>query len=166
MIFVGIDSGVTGGIAFIKGTRATVHDMPVKAVKVGEKLRNKLDAYGLAVLLRKECPADEKAMVYLEYLHARAEQGSSGKRNGMQSQGAMMEMFGGICATLTILRMTVVPVYPQAWKRIYGLHDDKTAARKTAMRLYPEQQDDLKRVKDDGRAEALLIAHYGKGKFE
>lgn len=162
MILVGIDSGVTGGVAFIGDRTASVFDMPVKAVRVGEKLRNKLDAYQLAMLLRKHCPADEDAVVYLEQLHARAEQGTTGRRNGMQSQGAMMELFGGICATLAILRMQVVPVYPIAWKRYYALDSDKNAARAMATRLYHGLEPDLRRVKDDGRAEALLIAHYGR----
>lgn len=164
MIVVGIDSGVTGGIAFIGHNRASVHDMPVRAVRVGEKLRNKLDAHQLAALIRKQCPADEDAVVYLEQLHARAEQGSTGKRNGMQSQGAMMEMFGGITATLDILRMRVVPVYPVTWKRNYALDSSKTAARQMAARLYRGLEAEFRRVKDDGRAEALLIAHYGWGK--
>lgn len=160
MIVLGIDSGVTGGVAII-GQTAKVFDIPVRAVRVGESLRNKLDALALARLIRDNCPADEAAVVFLEQLHARAEQGQSGKRNGMQSQGAMMEFFGGITATLQILRMTVHPVYPQAWKRIYNLGTDKNASRAMAARLYPELQPELKRVRDDGRAEALLIAHYG-----
>lgn len=164
MIIVGIDSGVTGGVAFIGERTASVFDMPVRAVRVGEKLRNKLDAHALAKLLRLHCPADESAVVYLEQLHARAEQGSSGKRNGMQSQGAMMELFGGICATLDILRMQVVPVYPIAWKRFYALDSSKTAAREMATRLYTGLAHDFRRVKDDGRAEAMLIAHYGRRK--
>lgn len=166
MIIVGIDSGATGGVAFLGGSRAAVHDMPVKPVKVGQKMRNKLDAYALARLLRDNCPADQKAVVYLEQLHARAEQGGSDKRNGMQSQGAMMEMFGGICATLAVLRMEVVPVYPQSWKRPFALDSDKNAARAIAAKLYPSLQDSLKRVKDDGRADALLIAHYGLGRVQ
>lgn len=164
MIVVGIDSGATGGVAFIGERTASVFDMPVKAVRVGEKLRNKLDAYRLAELLRRHCPADESVVVYLEQLHARAEQGNSGKRNGMQSQGAMMEMFGGICATLAILRMEVVPVYPVTWKRFYGLDSSKTAARDKATTLYGNLAHDFRRVKDDGRAEAVLIAHYGRCK--
>lgn len=161
MIVVGIDSGVTGGVAILNGGRRSVHDMPVMPVKVGDKTRKKLDAYTLARLLRDCCPVDEDAVVYLEQLHARAEQGGSGKRNGMQSQGAMMEMFGGICATLAILRMRVVPVYPQSWKHFYGLDGDKSAARHKASVLYPDLASGLQRIKDDGRAEALLIAHFG-----
>lgn len=164
MIIVGIDSGVTGGVAFIGERSASVFDMPVRAVRVGEKMRNKLDAYALAKLLRTNCPAEEGTkgvIVYLEQLHARAEQGNTGRRNGMQSQGAMMELFGGICATLDILRMQVVPVYPIAWKNYYALPSSKTAAREMATRLYRGLESDFRRVKDDGRAEAMLIAHYG-----
>lgn len=167
MIFVGIDSGATGGVAFIGPNGvASVHDMPVVSVKVGEKTRKKLDAYTLARLLRDQCPATADAVVYLEQLHARAQQGGSGKSNSMQSQGAMMETFGGICATLAVLRMRVVPVYPQSWKQMYHLDADKNAARATASMLFPSLQDSLKRVKDDGRAEALLIAQYGRRRSE
>lgn len=166
MIVIGIDSGLTGGIAFLRTGAAapTVFDLPTFEVKVGEKLRRKLDALELARLVRREVPADAGAVVYLEQLHARAEQGGSTKRNGMQSQGAMMECFGAVCATLQILRLPVVPVYPQSWKRIYDLGSDKTAARAMGATLYPSLSADLKRVRDDGRADAVLIAHFGTTK--
>lgn len=38
----------------------------------------------------------------------------------------------------------------------------KSAAREVVSQKYPKQKDEFKRVKDDGKAEACLIALYGK----
>ena len=39
---------------------------------------------------------------------------------------------------------------------------EKSAARFKAMALFPSLADQLKLVKHDGRAEALLLAEYGR----
>jgi hypothetical protein len=41
-----------------------------------------------------------------------------------------------------------------------GLHSDKGESRALAMRLWPDHGDRFARVKDDGRAEAALIAWW------
>lgn len=166
MIHIGIDSGATGAIAFIgPGDRVTVHDMPMQAVRVGMKLRNELNGHMLAQLIRGRCPADEAAEVWLEQIQARG-QNAGGAGQSMGSQGAMMATFGGITAILSALRMTVHRVYPVTWKGIYSLGADKNAARERAALLYPAVQDGLKRKRDDGRADSLLIAHFGKQRHE
>ena len=53
-------------------------------------------------------------------------------------------------------------VTPGVWKAYFGLSADKGVARGYAMKRFPKLADQLARVKDDGRAEALLIALYGK----
>jgi crossover junction endodeoxyribonuclease RuvC len=52
-------------------------------------------------------------------------------------------------------------VSPMAWRRFMGLSGDKDAARALASRLAPKDADQWARKKDDGRAEAALIALYG-----
>lgn len=52
-------------------------------------------------------------------------------------------------------------VTPSTWKAHFGLSADKGVARGYAMKRFPALADQLSRVKDDGRAEALLIALYG-----
>ena len=52
-------------------------------------------------------------------------------------------------------------VTPVSWKRSLNLPSDKDAARRLAQQWYPKVADQLKRKKDEHRAEALLIAHYG-----
>jgi hypothetical protein len=53
-------------------------------------------------------------------------------------------------------------VTPAKWKRDMKLGKDKGEARDMAMRRWPNHRDKFKRVKDDGRAEAALIALWGR----
>ena len=54
-------------------------------------------------------------------------------------------------------------VTPAVWKGKLGLlNSSKGASREKATALYPRSAGLLGRVKDDGRAEAILIAHYGR----
>jgi hypothetical protein len=55
-------------------------------------------------------------------------------------------------------------VDPSAWKKTMRLSTDKNASRALASQYFPDCADQWARVKDDGRAEAALIALYGKGK--
>jgi crossover junction endodeoxyribonuclease RuvC len=49
-------------------------------------------------------------------------------------------------------------VTPQAWKKALGLSKDKAESLELARNLWPDAP--LSRVKDNGRAEALLIAEW------
>jgi len=51
-------------------------------------------------------------------------------------------------------------VSPAKWKRALGLSADKGASRRRAIELWPAQSAMFARVKDDGRAEAALIAYW------
>ena len=55
-------------------------------------------------------------------------------------------------------------VSPQRWKKeiMADQGKEKSAARFKAMTLFPSLADQLKLVKHDGRAEALLMAEYAR----
>ena len=57
---------------------------------------------------------------------------------------------------------THIKVLPATWMRSLGLEAPHKKANSLALarELYPEMADQLTRAKDDGRAEAILIAHY------
>lgn len=58
-----------------------------------------------------------------------------------------------------------VPIHwptPALWKRKMGLTSNKTDSREEARRLMPDLAKYLTRVKDDGVAEAALLAYYGR----
>jgi hypothetical protein len=70
-------------------------------------------------------------------------------------------MWEGIIAAYA---MAVELVSPQRWKKemMADQGKDKSAARFKAMALFPSLADQLKLVKHDGRAEALLMAEYAR----
>jgi hypothetical protein len=67
--------------------------------------------------------------------------------------GLGMGVWLGVLATLAL---PPTRVQPQIWKRALGLGKDKEQARLRAMQLFP--QADLRRKRDHGRAEAILLA--------
>ena len=64
----------------------------------------------------------------------------------------------GVCSAL---RIPVSLVTPSKWKRDMGLTADKDQARARAAQLWPGAAKQFARKKDDGRAEAALIALWG-----
>lgn len=149
MIVFGIDPGFGGGIAKLVEGGASVVDMPTVA---GAKGKTELDHHSVFGLLDV---SDPPATVWLERVGARPGQGVSSMFRFGQQLGAL-EM--AACARGHELRY----VTPGVWKTYFGLSADKGAARGYAMKRFPQLADKLSRVKDDGRAEALLIALYGK----
>jgi crossover junction endodeoxyribonuclease RuvC len=81
------------------------------------------------------------------------------KGNGavsMFSFGYSAGILAGVCAGL---RMPMTFYRPAVWKRAAGVPADKGAARQMAQRFWPGSRD-FDRVKDDGRAEAALLARW------
>jgi len=103
--------------------------------------------------------ASESDVVIVERVGVLPGQGISSSANFMRSVGRIEA-----CIACAGLRMELVT--PQKWKAFYSLSGKasdpavKEKARAIAVRLYPELSSFLARVKDTGRAEALLIAHY------
>ena len=150
MIVIGVDPGVSGAVAILDGIwLVAVHDMPVAIVGKSRKRRDVLEGQ-LADLLRPH----PDAVCWIEQVGAMPGQGVS----STFLFGACYGLCRGVAAGLG-LRVELVT--PQAWKRHHGLlGTDKDAARAVASRLFPGAS--LARVKDGGRADALLIAEYGR----
>ena len=51
-------------------------------------------------------------------------------------------------------------VRPAVWKKAARIGKDKGSARKAAQERFPDAADLFARVKDDGRAEAALLARW------
>lgn len=147
MIVAGIDPGLDGAVGFLDGGRLhALEDMPTVISTTGRRV---VDFHRLAAILRDRAPA----FVLVERV---------GPRPGEGAVGAFQfgHTFGGILATLAALGIPYDLVQPQVWKRRAGIPPaaDKRCSIATAKRLLPEAAPLLYRVRDDGRAEALLIA--------
>lgn len=151
MIVFGIDPGFTGAIAefWPAEHRLYVHDMPTVPSQKGKA---ELNCHAILDLLTTD--ASMPAQVWLEKVGSRPGQGVSSMFRFGQQLGAL-EM--AVAANAHQLRW----VTPAKWKAHFGLSADKGAARKVAMERFPAVASLFARVKDDGRAEAALIALYG-----
>ena len=165
MIVIGIDPGLTGAVAVVDhaGVRA-VFDLPTMPVPgVGPKalVKRKIDGRALCQLLLKHCPASEgKPRVFLEKVNT-----MGGANNAVQTQGSLMRSLGAIESVVECLNYPVEQVAPQSWKKQFGIGSDKAKALEAARKLHPEALADLKRAKDHNRAEAVLLAHWGRGEL-
>ena len=85
-------------------------------------------------------------------------------KQGVSSTFKLGYAFGKITTTVALSRTRYTMVTPVVWKRAMNLPKDKDAARRMAQQWFPDRASELKRKKDEHRAEALLIALYGRGK--
>ena len=147
-VFCGIDPGVSGAVGIVgeSGQFVTVHDMPTVTATTG---RRQIDCAHLAAILRQHGPA----FTLVERVGSRPGEGAVGAFAFGLTYGAILGILGGLALSHDV-------VQPASWKRRAGIPPgaDKRASIATAGRLLPDAASHLTRIKDDGRAEALLIA--------
>jgi crossover junction endodeoxyribonuclease RuvC len=159
MMFIGIDLGLSGAAAMINGATRDmqVADLPTVDSDAGRRLHGRL----LLDMIRAWVPAGEVCFATVEDIRPRpGDRGGHG--NTMHSQGSLMRSRGIVEAVLDIQGAQVLWIWPQKWKRQYGLiGEGKNTSREVAARMFPALASAFARVKDDGRAEAMLLAYYG-----
>lgn len=160
MIVIGIDIGVTGALAAIDSRGSCqVRDLPTVEIPGNRVVRRKIDARGLAALIREFVPPGEVALALYEDVHA-------GMGPGAAARSSLDLNRGRVESVLELARLDVRAVSPQTWKRYFGLiGKDKSDAREIAARLYPQAAHEFKRAKDHNRADAVLLAIYGQGRL-
>lgn len=167
-VYVGVDPGISGAIAFIQGKKIAVYDFE--------------DPIALKVLQSGYLFGDAHALI--ERVHAMPKQGIS-------STAKFMTTFGQWIGRLEALSISFGFTTPQKWQqamfgsapKIYKLVtvekgyktpqgevppvkakkvDTKAMSLQTARQMFPVVQDRLTRQKDNDRADALLIAEFCK----
>ena len=153
-MILGIDPGISGALAWVSddGHLICTSDMPV--IEINKK--KKVSPYILADMLK----ARTCTLAVIEEVSAMPGQGVT----SMFGFGYSAGILAGVCAGLMI---PTVLYRPAVWKRAAGVPADKGAARQMAQRFWPGCRD-FDRVKDDGRAEAALLARWSalKGKSQ
>ena len=151
---LGIDIGNEGAVALVTaaGDLLEVVDMPV--LRDGPKGRPNVSAALLAGIVINM----KATTAYVEFVSARPGEGAVGAFAFGRSRGVIEGVCGA--AGLPIAFLT-----PSHWKRLVGIapgrEGAKDAARSEAIRRWPAHAALFARVKDDGRAEAALIAVAG-----
>jgi crossover junction endodeoxyribonuclease RuvC len=150
---IGVDPGLSGAIAVMSTESLKIFDMPTMTVERNGKAKRQVSASELAELLYVYTGKD--CHVYVEKVSAMAGQ-------GVTSVFSFGRSFGMIEGILAAFKMPVTYVSPATWVKAVGRGQGKDASRARAMELFPSNQADFKRVKDDGRSDASLIAYWGK----
>lgn len=144
-VIIGVDPGGTGAIAAVDAATGALiwcEDMPTVDKRVSGAI--------VADLLVNEVAV----AAWVEDLHATAPMGASASfRMGCS--------LGVVLGTLASARIPTHMVRPTVWKKAAGLSKDKNQSRRLALELYPDHASLFARVKDDGRAESVLIARHG-----
>lgn len=160
MHFLGIDPGISGAIAFLNGKthELVIHDIPVFANQKGRTVVNMPELCNLLTP-----PEDGVTKAALEHVHAFQGQGIASAFNFGTGYGAILMALAGHA-------IPTRDATPSQWKKHFKLAkktgDTKAQFKKqslsAATRLFPAYSSLFARQKDDGRAEAALIALYAK----
>lgn len=159
MKILGIDPGAYGALAFLdtESREVIVVDMPAVKVKRGPRAVTQVDAKGLAAAIRLHITDDTLAIV--EKVHSMPGQGVA----STFSFGRAAGIIEGVLAALDI-PFSLIP--PQTWTKAMRLYGGKDGSRARATELFPDQAHLFARKKDDGRADAALMACYAAEREE
>ena len=148
MTVLGIDPGQSGALAMLdrSGRLMAVEDMPVvdgwvSPVLLSHAIFRMTEEYGVLDL------------VVIEKVRSMPRQGVASSFKF----GAAWGIVVGLCATWPTEQPS-----PSVWKRHMGLTSDKDTARAMALELWPGSASLFARKKDADRAEAALLAEWGR----
>ncbi|NCE63701.1 hypothetical protein D1159_03685 [Pseudoflavonifractor sp. 524-17] len=142
MIYIGIDPGKDGAVAFLYEEEPPVimtfeHEVYAKA---------------LSIVTEQLCKCCLERVWTMP-------------GEGHKSQGALMENFGFIKGLLTAYSIPYELVTPQKWKKEFQITGDKNSSIAVCKRLFPGvslKRTDRCKKDHDGMAEALLMAEYAR----
>ena len=151
MIYIGIDPGLDGAIAYfnVEDGHLSIVDMPTFEVKRNNKLKREVNPAGVA----HELTVANVGGVVLERVGAMPGQGVT----SVFSFGRSTGIIEGILAAY---EMPVSIVTPQVWQKAAVVRGGKDGSRMRACELFPNFATLFARKKDDGRADAALMAWY------
>lgn len=146
-IYLGVDPGMSGALAWLTDDGGGVCDMQT----AGKDL-NYLAIANWLVSAQSHGPA----RAVIEHVSAMPKQGVSSTFRFGAAFGAVVALVASRCIPYELVR-------PHQWRvKMVGRGASKDDARQKAIRLFPWFESELRRKKDHGRAEALLLAEYGR----
>lgn len=158
MLIVGIDPGLSGAIATLDdGVFEAVTDTPTVEITVSGKQRRQYDIHAMRRAIEETGWRDHRKVMFV--LEAQQPMGRDGAK-------AAFSTGYGFAAWRTLLACLEVPhleVRSQQWKQTFGLlKKEKHESLVLARQLFPRAADRLKFKCNHGRADAMLIAEFGR----
>lgn len=160
---LGVDPGLRGAFALIYGRRVVrVWDMPIEEKPSGG---NRVDVVRLMQVMSQiqsealRFPAILRVAV--EHVHAMPGQGVSTMFSMGYSYGTARAALA-LLPTVMLPATIIVPVTASVWKKALKFPENapKSYSIDRAKRTLSESSSYLRLAKHEGRAEAMLLAHY------
>ena len=159
-MILGIDPGLHGALALYAPLADNPHEPMLQDMPLTDA--GAIDAFRLSEIVncaRSLTPACGPLHAVIENVSSRPRQ------QGAFAFGLYTGILNGVLGALSV---PFTLISPAQWKPAMGLRrrpdettdQNKTRARQLATQLFPALAPQFKRVKDDGRAEALLLAVY------
>lgn len=149
---LGIDPGLSGALALYGDAGLILVDVPTHEIKVARTKKRTPDLYALARWF--DLYGKDIRLAIVENVGAMPDQGVSSSFNFGFVAGVLQAMVASALIPMRLVR-------PNVWKRQMGVVADKDSSRRMASQIFPAYSHMWARVKDDGRAEAALLAYYG-----
>jgi len=141
---VGIDPGRKGAIAFISicGEEVHVYDMPTDAADF-LSIMEPHTPYIRRVFIEKQQPFPQQGLV---------------------STGKLMKHYGELIGVLTALRISFEEISAKKWQRAFwsNRREDRRKNKEKGLARAKALFPSVEIGRRDGRADALLIAEYGR----
>lgn len=141
-VYGGIDPGKKGAIAWLS------QDGHLTAVEMPSTTKDVLD------VIESMAQHDVK-MLALEKPIAMPGQGT-------KTTSTVFQAYGVLVAGLTVFNVPFIEVAPARWKRNLDLTASKDLSRERATQMFPEYAHLWKLKRQDGVAEASLLAYWAK----
>lgn len=152
-LIIGVDPGLHhGAVAFYNfHTKEldSVFDIPTQIKKNGKR---EIDTFNLTQMI--DARASHVLLAVVEEVHSMPKQGVASTFTFGYATGIVT----GVTAAFNI---PIIRTPPAVWKLVMGLTHDKNYSRQVASKMFPNHAAQFSKKKDDGRAEAALLAHYG-----
>ncbi len=155
MIYIGVDPGLDGAIAIFDpdhSDKLTIYDMPTLAITRGKSKKREIDAYALRTIFAHAGEPGHRRVII--------EQSGPMSRDGAMQAWKTGSGWGIVYGVVVGVGLPIQIVTVQRWKKAMSATADKDLSRKLAMSAFPDYTNHFSRKKDDGRAEAALIALY------
>lgn len=157
-MILGVDPGLDGALFLTDGAAVEVLDVPTLTAGKGREVD------GLAVAQWLDERSQQIRAAFLERVNAMPSiPGPNGKRRTMGAQSAFA--FGrtdGLLHGLVVANLIpATRITPVTWRKAMCVPKGKDGARARAKELFPAHAHLFNRKRDDGRADAALIALYG-----
>jgi crossover junction endodeoxyribonuclease RuvC len=163
-LILGVDPGLRGSLALLYAKDRRLLSVTDVATRMHGSKRQ-LDAEALAIYL--EMYVGRISFAVVEDVSAMTYTDAEGRVRGQGAAASFSFGFsaGVIEGSLAALGITIKKVRPAVWKTLLGLGSSKSDSISLAKKKFPDHLESFKRQKDDGRAEAALLAWFGADRF-